>query len=184
MKRNKFITVMARLDDESQQILADMQAKLTSGGLVGTHTTDVPFHVSLGSFPTRDAESLLALSERLSADFKRFSFELVCFSDFGNRVLFLQPSDCPEIKTLHGFFDGNFADGLPFHPHVTLFCGDEQAVIKAKSILGKLPRPLRVEVDGLLVGEFFPTRLLAYYPFKSNVSSYFKKIDDKQSNKY
>lgn len=152
---------MACFDEQSQNKLHSIQDKLTDHKLVGTHTTDVPFHVSLGSFPLVEENRLKVEMKHVAKSFAQFELELSCLGDFGNKVLFLQPAYNEKIDELHSLFDGNFADGFPFHAHVTLFCGDEQSVLEAKKILGELSEPLTVTVTELLLGEFFPTKLLA-----------------------
>ena len=76
----------------------------------------------------------------------------------------MQPLYSDEIYGLHKLFDGNFFDGMPFVPHVTMFCGDEKSVESAESVLGRLAQPFAVTVTSLLIGEFFPTKLLANFP--------------------
>lgn len=163
MKQSKFLTVMACLDEQSQIILHKMQNKITEKGLVGTHTQDVPFHISLGSFPVTEADRLKTEMKRVADAFGQFTVELHCLNDFNNRVLFLQPAVNENIDKLHNAFDGNFSDGFPFHAHVTLFCGDERSVIEARRVVGELSQPLTVTVTSLLLGEFFPTKLTAEY---------------------
>lgn len=164
MKRDKFLTVMAVLDAQTQYLLRTMQNEINKSGLSGTHTADVPFHVSLGSFPVECKESLISLMRKTSINFGRFNIELTRFADFNGEVLFLEPQPSAGIDELHAIFDGNYSDGMPFHPHVTLFCGDELSVQQAKSILGTLQKPITAAVTGLLIGEFFPTNLLAELP--------------------
>ena len=164
MKRDKFLTVMAVLDDRAQLVLSALQNKLTDLGLVGSHTTDVPFHVSLGSFPVSEQIRLTTKLRQTAGVCKPFTLELSRYADFDKKVLFLQPSYSDEMYRLHKLFEGNYSDGMPFVPHVTLFCGDEMSVEKAQSVLGILAQPIAVTVTSLLIDEFFPAKLLADFP--------------------
>lgn len=164
MKRDKFLTVMAVLDDRAQYVLGALQNKLTDVGLVGSHTTDVPFHVSLGSFPVSEQMRLTKKLRQTASVCKPFTLELSRYADFDKKVLYLQPLYSDEIYGLHKLFDANFSDGMPFVPHVTMFCGDEKSVESAESVLGRLAQPFAVTVTSLLIGEFFPTKLLANFP--------------------
>ena len=165
MKNTKFLTVMACLDDKSQQVLTSLQNKLIQNGLA-VNTSEVPFHVSLGSFPTSELDNVLQTMERVSQSFEKFTLTLNTYSHFNNRVLFLQPEHSDKLFTLHKHFDCNYADGFPWHAHVTMLIGDETSVIKAKSILGELPEPIQATVTSLLVGEFFPANLIKNCPLK------------------
>ena len=165
MNNTKFLTVMACLDDKSQQLLTSLQNKLIQGGLA-VNTSEVPFHVSLGSFPTNELDSVLQTMEQVSQSFEKFTLTLNTYSHFNDRVLFLQPEQSDNLLALHKHFDCNYADGFPWHAHVTLLIGDEAQVRKAKSILGELPQPIHVSVTSLLVGEFFPTKLIKNCPLK------------------
>lgn len=164
MKQSKFLTVMACFDDKSQRQLLSLQSKLTNSGL-NVNTSDVPFHVSLGSYPTDKLESVLQTMESVSKSFTPFKLTLANYSHFNNRVLFLQPSPCEKLSALHNHFDCNFADGYPWSAHVTLLIGDETAVANARDLLGELDKPIEVTVTNLLIGEFFPTKLIKSYSF-------------------
>ena len=108
MKRDKFLTVMAVLDDRAQYVLGALQNKLTDVGLVGSHTTDVPFHVSLGSFPVSEQMRLTKKLRQTASVCKPFTLELSRYADFDKKVLYLQPLYSDEIYGLHKLFDGNF----------------------------------------------------------------------------
>lgn len=164
MQQTKFLTVMACLDEKSQQVLSSLQNKLIQNGLA-VNTSEVLFHVSLGSFPTSELNNVLQTMEQVSQLFEKFTLTLT-YSYFNNRVLFLQPENSDKLLTLHKRFDCNYADGFPWHAHVTLLIGEEEQVCKAKSILGDLPEPIPVTVTSLLVGEFFPTKLIKSCPLK------------------
>ena len=58
MKRDKFLTVFAVFDDSTQALLQSWQDDIFASGLVGTQTMGIPFHISLGSFPTNMEEEL------------------------------------------------------------------------------------------------------------------------------
>ena len=48
MKSDKFLTVFAVFDDETQRKLKDIQNNILSLGEKGTQTMDIPFHITLG----------------------------------------------------------------------------------------------------------------------------------------
>ena len=60
MKQDKFLTVFAVFDDDSQQKLKAFQDSVLDLGYSGTQTMDIPFHISLGSFKTEAEQELTA----------------------------------------------------------------------------------------------------------------------------
>ena len=55
MKKEKFITVMALLDDSTQQLLQQLQNELEERYGTDTKTKDIPYHITLGSYPVEHA---------------------------------------------------------------------------------------------------------------------------------
>ena len=49
--KEKFLAVYVIFDDETQNKLNQLQNLLINNNLISTHTTDIPFHITLGSFP-------------------------------------------------------------------------------------------------------------------------------------
>jgi len=165
IKQSKFLTVMAILDDETQIVLKELQNKLSQRGFCGVQSADVPFHISLGSFPTVRKEEVIRDMERAAENFGRFTVRFSAYSNFGGRVLYLKPDANQNIDLLHGIFDCNFADGLEYCAHTTLYIGDD--ALLARKSLGELALPVAATVTGLLLGEFFPTNLIAERKFKN-----------------
>ena len=49
-----FLTLMADLDDESQQILSGWYRKLQDAGFFGVQTPNLPFHIRIAGSDQRD----------------------------------------------------------------------------------------------------------------------------------
>lgn len=160
MKNDKFLTVFAVFDDETQSLLTEWQNAIFNSGLVGTQTMGIPFHVSLGSFPTDMEEELIERIKNVCLSHSEFPLSLIKINDFGNKVLFIEPEENDELMHLHDLFDNNYPKGFPFHAHATIFCGETLDVEKAKLILEKLFTPLKTKIVGIQMGEFFPTRMI------------------------
>lgn len=166
MKKDKFLTVYAVLDEDTQKYLKAIQEDLLQLGDAGTQTMGIPFHISLGSFPVEEEKVLAKRIAEISLVQKPFPVQLRAVNHFYNRVLFLEPERTHELEKLQLAFDGNYADGFPWHPHVTLFRGDVQSVEKAKEFIAGKFRPFLCQIVGLEMGEFFPTRWITrkYFP--------------------
>ena len=166
MKKDKFLTVYAVLDDDTQEKLKVLQDEILQLGDMGTQTMGIPFHISLGSFPVDEEEALVRRIAEISLQQKPFSVQLRAINHFYNRVLFLEPECTNELEKLHLAFDGNFADGFPWNPHVTLFCSEEtQSVERGKAFVASKFSPFSCQIVGLEMGEFFPTRWITRKDF-------------------
>ena len=58
----KFLTLMADLDDNSQRIMSDWYEELKSEGFTGVQTPGLPFHISLATFSLEDESKVLVKS--------------------------------------------------------------------------------------------------------------------------
>ena len=98
MKKEKFLTVYAVLDNCSQQKLAHLQSELFKLGDFGTQTMDIPFHISLGSFPVEDEQELTKRIEEVSLDYHKFNIKLNRINHFNDAVLFVEPEITLDLK--------------------------------------------------------------------------------------
>ena len=121
---------------------------------------DIPFHISLGSFNVEHEQKLIAKIKEICSQKHEFEINLNKVNHFDNRVLFIEPEYNLKLLELHTLFDGNFADEFPWHAHTTIFCGEEEQVIKAKERLINIFQPVRAKITGIQMGEFFPTKMI------------------------
>ena len=160
MKQDKFLTVFAVLDSITQQKLKTLQDEVISLGYSGTQTMDIPFHISLGSFKVEYEQELIAKIKNTCSQMHEFEINLNKVNHFGNKVLFIEPEDNLKLYELHSLFDGNFADGFPWHAHTTIFCGKEEQVREATECLNNIFKPATAKITSIQMGEFFPTRMI------------------------
>ena len=158
--KDKFLTVFAVFDDATQQKLKAFQDRVLSLGYSGTQTMGIPFHISLGSFKVEEEQELKARIKNVCLQKHCFEINLNKVNHFNNRVLFVEPEENTELRCLHKLFDGNYADGFPWHAHATIFCGSEEQVKEANKCLNDIFKPLKAKITGIQMGEFFPTRMI------------------------
>lgn len=166
MQNKKFLTVYAVFDKQTQALLSNWQDKITDKGLIGIYSDEIPsftFHISLGSFAVNCEEALKNRLRDVCYRFTPFEVELNSIQTFGNRVLYLEPEKSQDIIRLHDLFDDNYADGLPYVPHVTMFIGNDEDMPEAKRILHSCFRPIRATVTEIHLCEFFPMKFIASY---------------------
>lgn len=167
MNGRKFLTVMAVFDDKTQKELTEIQADIIGQVGEGTQTMGIPFHLTMGSYPTEMQTELVDRIERVASDRKSFDIDLVGYNTFGDKVLFLEPTVPQELLDLRKLFACDFANGFEWVPHATIFCGNIDEVKKAKSLLPIIDKPIRTRIVGIELGEFFPPKKIIRINFKS-----------------
>ena len=160
MSKDKFLTVFAVFDNDTQNQLKLFQKQLFENGIQGTQIMGIPFHISLGSFNPEKENFLKKQILNVSNKFKSFDIDLKEMGSFGNKVLFIQPTVNESLIKLHELFNDNYADGFPWHAHTTILCDEDANVIKARSLLEKEFKPIPARIIGLQMGEFFPARMI------------------------
>ena len=166
MENKKFLTVMAVFDDKTQEMLAQMQSKIIENVGEGTQTMGIPFHLTLGSYPIDSESEIVAQIEKIASRSKPFDVLLVNYDTFSDRVLFLEPTKPQELIDLRKSFECDYANGFDWVPHATLFCGEREDVVKAKSYLPELSDPICAKIVGIELGEFFPPRKIIRIDFE------------------
>ena len=166
MNGRKFLTVMAVFDDETQKELTEIQADIIGQVGEGTQTMGIPFHLTMGSYPTEMQTELVDRIERVASERKSFDIDLVGYNTFGDKVLFLEPTVPQELLDLRELFACDFANGFEWVPHATLFCGEITEVQKARSLLPELVEPICAKIVGMELGEFFPPKKIIRINFE------------------
>ena len=165
MSEKKFLTVMAVFDDETQERLAKIQSNIIKNVGDGTQTMGIPFHLTLGSYPTEAQDDVVAQIQNVASGKKPFEVLLVGYNTFSDKVLFLEPTKPQELLVLRKSFECDYANGFAWVPHATLFCGECDEVIKAKTYLPELFEPIRAKIVGIELGEFFPPKKIIRIDF-------------------
>ena len=165
MENRKFLTVMAVFDRKTQEILTEMQSRVIENVGEGTQTMGIPFHLTLGSYPTEEVNWVVEEIKRVAVASRSFDVELGSYKTFSNKVLFLEPTIPEGLLALRRSFECDYANGFEWVPHATLFCGNEDEVKKALALLPELSEPLCTRIVGIELGEFFPARKIIRIDF-------------------
>ena len=155
---DKFLTVYAVLDDNTQKELARIQGEIKKLGLVGSQT-EMPFHISLGSFPTDKESELIDRIQDVCQKISSFEITLNSISSFGTRVLFVEPEINQNLLNLRKIFN-NDVNNFNWHAHITLFIDDLGGQFeKAKAVAENLFKlKVKAKIERICMGEFFPKR--------------------------
>jgi len=168
MKKEKFITVMAILDDQTQDIMESMAKDMFQLYGSDVKTKDIPYHISLGSYAPEDTEMIVERIKQVAKETKPFEIKLLGLNHFGNKVRFLEPELSDELMNLHLHFDSDYANGYPgWMPHATVYIHEEPREIEVSKELAEKVECLKTaKVVGIELGEFFPAKFIAREMFE------------------
>ena len=160
MKKEKFITVMAIFDDDTQKKLHNIQDNLELQYGIDTKTKGIPYHISLGSYPVEKTDEIVSRIINVTNKTKRFAVKFKGLNHFGNVVRYMEPEISDALIDLHMHFDSDYANGFnDWVPHVTVYRHSEPKEIElSKYIVDKIENLTNAEIVGIELGEFFPPR--------------------------
>lgn len=162
MKKDKFITVMAVLDDQTQEIMENMAQDFLQQYGPDVKTKDIPYHISLGSYAPEEAEEIAKRIQRVAKETNPFEIKILGLNHFGNKIRFLEPEISEDLMNLHLHFDSDYANGYPgWMPHATVYIHEEPREIEVSKELAEKVECLKTaKVVGIELGEFFPAKFI------------------------
>ena len=168
MKKDKFITVMAVLDDKTQEIMESMAKDMLQQYGPDLKTKGIPYHISLGSYAPEDAEEIVARIRQVAMETKSFEIKILGMNHFGNKVRFLEPELSEDLMNLHLHFDSDYANGYPgWMPHATVYIHEEpREITVSEELEEKINSVKTAKVVGIELGEFFPAKFIVREMFK------------------
>lgn len=157
---DKFLCVIAQYDEETEQKLNKIQKVLLDNGFVGKQTTNVPNHITLGTFEVFQEQMLIEKIDMVSKNFQSFDIKLNNIGLFGLDVLFIAPSVNYELLNLQKHFSSNYADGLDWTAHTTMLIDNHDAIQKALPYVAENFKGFIGRIESISLYEFWPTRLI------------------------
>ena len=152
---DKALYVLAGYDDATEVHLANIQNKLYKRGFTGTHTKNIPQHITLGSFPTEKEAELIDLLQKLSEECPSFDITFNHIGVFGGaRVLFVAPDPNDKLLKLKELF----GDSYNWTPHTTMLIDNPDTIYEALPIVMENFSAFKGRITALHLYEFFPTR--------------------------
>ena len=160
MKKDKFITVMAIFDDDTQELMRNIQRDFESLYGIDTKTAGIPFHITLGSYAVEEADKIVSRIANVANQTERFNIKFIGLKHFGNLVRYIEPEISADLIKLHEHFDSDYANGYDgWMPHVTVYRHNEPKEIElTKKIGDKLEKLTNSTIIGIELGEFFPAK--------------------------
>ena len=158
----QFLTLMADLDDESQQLLSGWYDGLRSAGFTGTQTPGLPYHISLATFPTDQEREAAETAKKAASAFSPVSVHYSHLGMFaGGRILFAAPERNPGLDRLHEACRPAAPQQYPWTPHTTLLIDEPGTVHQALPVLVRSFVPFTGRIVRLHLCAFWPTREIA-----------------------
>ena len=96
-----FLCLMADLDEGVQKNMSEWYAEIKKEGFTGTQTPNLPYHISLATYPLEMEEEVLANVKKVAAEFSQVEVDLSHIGMFaGGSVLFAAPDRNPQLDML------------------------------------------------------------------------------------
>ena len=152
---DKALYVLAGYDESTEQRLAGIQNGLYRLGFTGTHTKNIPQHITLGSFPVEQEAELVDLVHRTADTTVPFEVTFNHVGLFtGAKVLFIAPDTSKELLELKEHFGNSYG----WTPHTTMLIDEQETVLNALPEVIRTFSSFRGSVTSLHLYEFFPAR--------------------------
>lgn len=159
----QFLTLMADLDDNAQQVMSDWYEKLREAGFTGTQTPDIPYHISLASFALDKEDEAVREMHLLAEHFAPVAVHMSHIGMFaGGKILYAAPDMNPAgLLNLQKAIRTETIDRFPWTPHATILMDETQTIQKALPLFVSEFRPFLAKITRLHLCAFWPTREIA-----------------------
>lgn len=158
----QFLTLMADLDADTQNLMSGWYDTLKEAGFIGTQTPGLPFHISLATYPLEQEQTAVELMEKAAAAFSPIPVHVSHIGIFApGKVLFGGPERTAALDSLHDACEMDPHPNRPWTPHVTLLIDDPAAVCGALPLLIKFFHPFIGKITRLHLCAFWPMREIA-----------------------
>lgn len=158
----KFLCLIATFDEETSKQMNDIQRIICEAGIIGSQTSDVPYHITLGYFDTGCEEETKGLLKEVCARTKSFDLSFSHIGLFGLKVLFLAPDINYELLKLHKEFSRvNIENSQGWTGHATLLIDEAENIQRALPLVAQNFQHINGRVESVSLYEFFPTRFIA-----------------------
>ncbi|MBO4630297.1 MAG: 2'-5' RNA ligase family protein [Lentisphaeria bacterium] len=155
----QFLTLMADFDDDSQEIMSAWYNTLNYAGFIGSQTPNLPFHISMATFPLEKDQEAVELTNRVAGEFSPISVHISHIGIFApGKVLFGAPERNAELDLLHNACETNPTQQRPWTPHITLLIDEPSKICEALPVVLKSFNPFVGRIIRLHLCAFWPTR--------------------------
>ena len=169
----EFLTLMADLDDDSQQTLSVWYEELKKAGFTGGQTVGLPFHISMGCFSLDKETAVVDEMKELATQFSSIPVHISHIGLFaGGNVLYAAPDMNPaDLLNLRQAIQTEKQEKFPWTPHCTIMIDEAETIQKALPILVHHFQPFMGRITKLHLCAFWPTREIATVSLENHLSA-------------
>ena len=155
----RFLTLMADLDDEAQARMSGWYQSLQEAGFTGVQMPGLPYHISLATFPLDQEKEAAEIARKAAAEFAPVPVHLSHIGMFaGGKVLFAAPEKDAELAALQAACRSDVPQQYPWTPHATILIDEPETVLAAMPVFLKAFVPFTARITRLHLCAFWPTR--------------------------
>ena len=157
----KKLYLLAELDNASQLEIKEIEKIIIENGFIGKQTKDIPYHITLCSFPLEMENRLKDLMENLCKKFKKININFTSLGLFGLKVLFMNPNMNIELIEMYNYLKENsFEKDYDLSAHTTLIIDEPENIIKILPKIVEKYKGLNGKIKYISLYEFFPVRFI------------------------
>lgn len=166
----EFLTLMADLDDDSQQTLSAWYEELKKADFIGVQTPGLPFHISMGCFSPDKEAAVVDEMKELATRFSSIPVHISHIGLFaGGTVLYAAPDMNPaDLLNLRHAIQTETRETFPWTPHCTILIDEAETIQKAIPVLIEHFQPFTGRITKLHLCAFWPTREIATVYFEND----------------
>ena len=158
---DKKLYLLAELDNDSQIEIKKIEKIIIENGFIGKQTKDIPYHITLCSFPIEMENYLNDLMEKLCKKFKKINIKFGSLGLFGLNVLFMNPiMNIDLIKIYNYVKEKSFEKDNDLAAHLTLIIDEPENIIKILPKIVENCKGLNGKIKYISLYEFFPIRFI------------------------
>ena len=118
----QFLTLMADLDQDSQERMSGWYDTLRKAGFTGVQTPGLPYHISLAAFPPEQEEKAAEITRKAAAAFAPVPVHISHIGLFaGGKILYAAPDMNPAgLLDLRRAIRTETCDRYTWTPHSTI----------------------------------------------------------------
>ena len=155
----QFLTLMADLDEDTQNLMSEWYNILKKAGFTGVQTPGLPFHISLTTFPLEEELKAIELSKKVASEFSPIQVHISHIGIFApGKGLFGGPERNIELDSLQNACETIPDPQRPWTPHVTMLIDEPAMICKALPLFLKSFHPFVGRVTRLHLCAFWPKR--------------------------
>jgi len=158
---DKKLYLLAELDNASQLEIKEIEKIIIENGFIGKQTKDIPYHITLCSFPVEMENFLKVLLDDLSKRYKKININFRSLGLFGLNVLFMNPNMNSELIEMYNYLKENsFEKDNDLSAHTTLIIDESENILKILPKIVEKYKGLNGEIKTISLYEFFPVRFI------------------------